>query len=446
MRSAGVSPTAISIFMHNWDQLALGATGLIPESTISPLTSPDVLDDLKETSEDREALARTVIIKLNGGLGTSMGLSKAKSLLPVSDGLSFLDIMVRQVLWTRRTYDVRLPLLFLHSFNTQDDVLRALEAYPELKVGDLPLDMMQSEEPKLLQSDLTPVEWPANPHLEWCPPGHGDLYPTMLDSGILDALIDEGFRYALVSNADNLGAEPSATLAGWFARSEAPFATEVTPRTPMDVKGGHIAVRKADGRLILRESAQTPPDEMKYFTDAAIHPHAHCNTLWFDLVGLRAKLAETSGVLGLPLIRNSKTVDPGDPSSPAVYQIEAAMGAAIESFEGAMAVVVPRSRFLPVKTTNELTLLRSDVFWMGEDYVPRAQVSPLPVVNLAKIYSTITTFEERIPHPLSLGQARSLTVLGDWFFGKDVRIVGDVVLGEEGGTIPDGTVLGPVRF
>ena len=441
MHAAHVNHTAISIFSHYWDQLASGATGLIPEDTITPLTSPDVLSDVPETEEDRDALAATVIIKLNGGLGTSMGLDKAKTLLPAKDGLTFLDIIVRQVQWARRTYQVKLPLLFLHSFNTRTDVLAALEAYPDLEVDGLGLDMMQSEEPKLYQSDLGPVSWPANPKLEWCPPGHGDLYPTLLDSGILDLLIEAGYRYASVSNSDNLGAAPSAQLAGWFARTGAPFATEITPRTPMDVKGGHVARRKSDGRLILRETAQTPADEMVYFTDPEIHPYAHCNNLWFDLVALRAKLDETGGVLGLPLIRNAKTVDPTDPSSPAVYQIESAMGAAIECFEGATAVAVPRSRFLPVKTTNELTLLRSDVFVMGEDYIPRTSVSPLPVVSLCREYVTIAGFEKRLPCPLSLREARTLTVSGDWFFGSDVRVIGDVRLGPEGGTIPSGTVL-----
>ncbi len=441
MRAAEVSPTAIAIFEHYWDQLAQGATGLIPEDTIEPLADPDQLSDQPETEADRAALAATAIIKLNGGLGTSMGLSKAKTLLPVRDGLTFLDLIVRQVLWARQTYGVRLPLIFLHSFNTRADVLAALEAYPELAVDGLPLDMMQSEEPKLLQSDLTPVEWPANPKLEWCPPGHGDLYPTLLDSGMLDALIGAGYRYASVSNSDNLGAAPSAQLAGWFARTGAPFATEITPRTPMDVKGGHIARRKSDGRLILRESAQTPKDEMKFFTDAAIHPYAHCNNLWFDLAALRAKLEQTGGVLRLPLIRNAKTVDPRDPASPAVYQIESAMGAAIESFEGATAIAVPRSRFLPVKTTNELSLLRSDVFSLGDDHIPRATIDPLPVVTLAKPYATIAGFEQRLPHALGLRQAHTLDVRGDWSFGRDVQVTGDVTLGEEGGVVADGTVL-----
>jgi len=414
---------------------------MVPEETIEPFTTPDVVESIVDPDQAREALDATVMIKLNGGLGTSMGLDKAKSLLPVRDGRSFLDIMVGQVLWARKTYNVRLPLIFLHSFNTRADVLAELEAYPDLPVGGLPLDMMQSSEPKLLRSDLTPVEWPKNPELEWCPPGHGDLYPTMLDSGILDELITQGYRYASVSNSDNLGAAPSPTLAAWFASTHAPFATEITLRTPMDLKGGHIAVRKSDGRLILRESAQTPPDEQVYFTDPNRHPFAHCNNLWFDLKALRRTLEERNGVLGLPLIRNAKTVDPADPDSAKVYQIESAMGAGIEAFEGARAVAVPRSRFLPVKTTNELCLLRSDVFEMNEDFIPKARVSPLPVISLDERYTTISDFQERVPHPLSLSAGVRLRVRGDWRFGHGVRVACDTDLGTQGGRIEDGMVL-----
>ncbi len=441
MTAAGVNDTAIRIFADYHRQLADGSTGLIGEETIDPIGEVERLDSLVERPEDSEAFARTVMVRLNGGLGTSMGLSKAKTLLPVRDGLTFLDIIARQILAARRRYGVRLPLVLLHSFNTREDSLAALARYPDLPVPGLPLDMVQSQEPKLRADDLMPVDWPANPSLEWCPPGHGDIYPTMLDSGILDQLIDAGFRYANVSNSDNLGAAPSAPLAGWFARSGAQFAAEITPRTPMDVKGGHVARRKADGRLILRETAQTAPADMTYFTDPAVHPYASTNNLWFDLLALRDVLTARHGVLGLPLIRNAKTVDPKDPSSTAVVQVESAMGAAIEVFERATAIVVPRSRFLPVKTTNELTLLRSDVYDWGDDDVPRATVSPLPVVTLAEPYKKIENFEARLPYPLSLRAAESLTVAGDWRFGRGVSVRGSVTLGPEGGSVADATIL-----
>ena len=82
---------------------------------------------------------------------------------------------------------------------------------------------------------------------------------------------------------------------------------------------------------------------------------------------LKAQLEADSGVLPLPMIRNNKTVDPRDKTSPAVIQLEIAMGAAIECFEGAAAIDVPRSRFAPVKTTGDLLALRSDAYEVLEN-------------------------------------------------------------------------------
>ena len=267
----------------------------------------------------------------------------------------------------RAAYGVKLPLIFMNSFRTRDDTLAALAAYDDLAVDGLDLDFLQSQEPKLRADDLTPVEWPADPSLEWCPPGHGDLYTSLVSSGVLDRLLALGYRYASVSNSDNLGAAPNATLAGWFAASGAPYAAEVCRRTAADRKGGHLAIRKADQQLILRDTAQTAKEEMDYFTDEHRHPYFHTNNLWFDLQALARTLAERNAVLGLPLIKNVKTVDPSDSESPEVIQIESAMGAAVEVFEGATAIGVGRERFLPVKTTNDLLLLRSDVYAVAED-------------------------------------------------------------------------------
>ncbi len=212
-------------------------------------------------------------------------------------------------------------------------------------------------------------------------------------------------------------------------------------RTAMDRKGGHLAVRKSDGRLILRDTAQTAPEEMHFFTDEFHHPYFHTNNLWFDLIALRDLLVERRGVLGLPLIRNVKTADPKDPATPEVYQIETAMGAAIEVFQGAQAIAVPRGRFLPVKTTNELLLLRSDVYQLADDGVLTMVPEAAPVVTLGGRYQKIADFESRFPAGApSLKEARSLTVDGDWTFGADVHVTGDVTLEDTGTqeTVPTG--------
>jgi UTP--glucose-1-phosphate uridylyltransferase len=435
MAAADVPQQAIDVFTYYYRQLEAGVSGFIPEDTIEPLVDPPMLSDIAVSDEAAAAaLEQTVIIKLNGGLGTSMGMDKAKSLLPVREDKTFLDIIVDQVQQARARYQIQLPLLFMNSFRTQQDTLAALAPYDDLAIAGLDLGFVQNQEPKLRADDLTPVEWPADPALEWCPPGHGDLYTAFATSGVLDRLLSLGYRYASVSNSDNLGAAPNATLAGWFAASGAPYAAEICRRTAADRKGGHLAIRKSDRQLILRDTAQTPKDEMHFFTDEFRHPFFHCNNLWFDLQLLDRTLRERKGVLGLPLIKNEKTVDPADPSSPKVIQIETAMGAAVEVFDGATAIGVGRDRFLPVKTTSDLLVLRSDAYQLEPTGQLTAVADPVPVVDLDdRYYKIITDFDQRFPAGApSLRQARSVVVQGDWTFEAGVHVIGAVALQDRG--------------
>ena len=431
MAAADIRPSAMQTFEHYYRQLADGVTGMVAEEDIEPVDDIPTLTDVEITDEDaRAALAKTVIIKLNGGLGTSMGLAGPKSLLEVRDGLTFLDVTVRQVLAARKQYDVRLPLVFMNSFATQKQTRDFLAKYPELRIDGLDLDFEQSQEPKLLADDLSPAQWEANPDLEWAPPGHGDFYPSIFDSGILDALLDEGFEYASVSNSDNLGAAPDARLAGWFAASGASFAMEVCRRTANDRKGGHLAKRREDDQLILREAAQTADEDLDAFQDINRHKFFNTNSLWLRLADLRDQLTANDGVMGLPMIVNKKTVDPSDSTSPQVIQIETAIGAAIEVFDGSQAIEVGRDRFVPVKKTNELLLLRSDIFELDDQtYRLVSSKDDIPEIDLdPDYYKLLDDFESRIPSPISLIDADAFKVRGDFRFEERVQVVGEVEL------------------
>lgn len=434
MTDAGATGAAIDVFTHYYAQAGDASGTYIREDDIEALTDPPRLASIDiDPDGARDALARTVLIKLNGGLGTSMGLDGPKTLLPVRGRKTFLDILVAQVLRARERYDASLPLLFMNSFRTREATLDHLSCYDELPVGNLPVDFLQGFEPKLTVDGLEPVSWPADPSLEWCPPGHGDVYTALVGTGLLDQLLDAGFYYVSIANGDNLGAGPNATLAGWFAQSGAPYAAEICPRTPNDRKGGHLARRKADGRLILRDTAQCMPEEMRYFTDEGRHPYFHANNLWVDLAALKRLMAERRNVLGLPLIRNLKTVDPSDPGSTPVIQLEAAMGAAIEVFPGARAIAVDRDRFLPVKTTNELMLVRSDAFALDGDARLVATTERLPEVRLdPRFFALLPDFDSRVAYVPSLREARSLTVEGDWSFPDPVTVIGDAHLSDNG--------------
>ena len=424
MRGADLSSAACASFERAWRQAASGDAGLIPEATIEPAGGIPAMEDVA-VAADAALFDKLCVVKLNGGLGTSMGLDKAKSLIPVKDGLNFLDFIARQILWVRQHHGTKGPrFLLMDSYSTSADTLGYLAKYPELSHGE-PLDFLQNKVPKLRATNLAPIEWPGDPALEWCPPGHGDLYPSLLGSGWLDRLAAEGVEYLFVSNSDNLGATADAGLLAYFASSGLSFLMEVAERTPSDRKGGHLARRKSDGRLVLREVAQCPESDADAFQDITRHRYFNTNTLWLRVSDLRGALEENGGALPLPLIKNTKTVDPRDSSSPKVVQLETAMGAAIECFAKSGAVLVPRARFAPVKTTSDLLALRSDAYTVSDnqrlELVPERNGVPPEVLLEERYYKTLTGleagFERRAP---SLRRCTHFRVEGPWRFEDGV--------------------------
>ena len=352
-----------------------------------------------------------------------MGLAKAKSLLPVKDGHSFLDIIARQAI------NSRVPLVLMNSFNTQEDSLAVLDQYDELD-SLIPRDFVQHKVPKIKQSDLSPATYEEDNDLEWNPPGHGDIYTALVTSGMLAKLLAQGYRYAFVSNADNLGAVMDSRILGYFAQRQLPFMMEVADRTEADKKGGHLA-QTADGQLILRESAQCAAEDTQCFQDVNRHRYFNTNNLWINLIALQQVLQERNGILGLPMIRNQKTVNPRQADSEAVFQLETAMGSAIGTFKGAGAIRVSRHRFSPVKTTNDLLAVRSDAFLLTEDFRvilhPDRQGKQV-IINLdSNHYKLIDEMEERFPDgPPSLINCNRVTVKGDVRFEGDIRFHGEV--------------------
>jgi UTP--glucose-1-phosphate uridylyltransferase len=441
MRDEGLPEIAIDTFAHYEELLREGDQGTMPEDELEPLTEVQGLDALPDS--DRSDLERVVVLKLNGGLGTSMGMTEAKSLLEVKDGHTFLDVIARQVLHLRERHGAPIPLLLMNSFATRDDTLAALERYPELALDGLPLDFLQGKVPKLLADGFEPVSWEQDPSFEWAPPGHGDVFTSLATSGMLDTLLERGYEYVFLSNSDNLGAVLEPRILTWFAREELPFLSEVVDRMEADRKGGHLALRRGDDGLVLRETAQVPDEDREAFEDTERHRFFNANNIWVNLRALKSALDERDGVLGLPMIVNKKTVDPNDSSSPEVVQLETAMGAAIAVFEGAAAVHVPRSRFAPVKTTSNLLVVRSDAYELADDWT--VQLAPgcdrPPIVELSSEFRLLRDFESRFPAgPPSLVEAERLDVDGDVRFGRAVVVRGRVRV-EGPAEIPDGAVL-----
>lgn len=446
MRAAGAPAEAIRAFESAYERLTSGQSTLLSSAELEPAGDVPALEELPDV-DPGDVLSQVALIKLNGGLATTMGLQQPKSLMEARDGRTFLDIIVGQTLALRRRFDVELPLVLMDSESTREPTLQALADHPEFDDHGLSPDFLQSVIPKLDADTLEPVSWPSAPAMEWVPPGHGDVYGALRRSGMLDALRERGIRYAMLSNADNLGASVDPRIAAHMAASEIPFLMEVVQGTEADRKGGHVARRRADGQLVLRETAQTPEEDQDSFRDFRRWRYYNTNNLWIDLVVLAQTLERAEGVLDLPLIVNRKTVDPRDPDSPPVIQLESAMGAAIESFPGASLLLVPRTRFAPVKTTDDLLVLRSDVYEVSDesDVEPVAErAGSLPYVELDKrFYRLIDEFERRFPAgPPSLREAERLVVHGDVTFAEGVVVRGAVSLDEpQPTTLEAGTVL-----
>ncbi|MDP8218781.1 MAG: UTP--glucose-1-phosphate uridylyltransferase [Candidatus Theseobacter exili] len=450
MVSSGIPSLCISTFRSHFSKLFMGETGMISRNDISPVANvPDLENIVNCEEKGRIALNKAVMIKLNGGLGTSMGMAGPKSLLHIKEDTTFLDTIAKQVLHLRSDFACRFPLLLMNSFSTRNETLKALEKYPDL-LHDIPIDFMQHKVPKVLCDNLMPVNWPQDNKKEWCPPGHGDIYTALLTSGILETLIENGFEYAFISNADNLGAVMNLQLLGYFASEKIPFLMEVADRTEADKKGGHLAKSKK-GSLVLREKAQCPESEINEFQNINLYKYFNTNNIWINLDILNKKLTENNNILNLEVIFNRKNVVPGNTETPEVYQLETALGSAISLFEGASALRVPRNRFFPVKTTDDLLALWSDLYYFDENL--NLKSDPNHSQNGKNIFIKLDTeffkliddFKSRFPKgPPSLTACKSLKIDGDFLFQKGIVCKEQVHLINRTNqqiTIPDQTIL-----
>ncbi len=425
MWQEGISENVIKTFAAYYNILASGASSKIGKKEIKPPSAQNLVqyENLNQ-NPNTEILRKTVVIKLNGGLGTSMGLSKAKSLLPVKGNMNFLDIIARQVLTLRAQQGSDIHLIFMDSYSTHEDTIRYLDKYPDLAKGDIPLDFIQNKFPRIVKQDLSPFI-PKDDTQKWNPPGHGDIFSAIYSNGILDSLLAKGVKYAFISNSDNLGATVNAAIPDYMEKQGIPFLMEVCIRSEVDKKGGHLSETK-DGRLLLREVAQCPDDEVSEFQNIEVYKYFNTNNIWIDLEKLKAEMDKNEGVLLLPLIVNPKTVE-----GTAVYQLETAMGAAIGIFEGSKALVVPRTRFAPVKKTTDLLAIWSDAYELNDQYqivLKRTRKEP-PVITLdERYYNKIDQLQERFKGVPSLQNCDSLNVSGDISFGEDVICRGNVYI------------------
>ncbi|KAI0266824.1 UTP-glucose-1-phosphate uridylyltransferase [Gloeopeniophorella convolvens] len=404
----------------------------------SPAAEQIVPYDSLPKAATSEALSKLAVLKVNGGLGTSMGMTGAKSALEVKDDMTFLDLTVRQIEHLNTTHRVDVPLILMTSFNTHEDTLRIIKKYANQQLRITTFN--QSRYPRILKETLLPAPQSANDDKKsWYPPGHGDLYNALLHSGVLDQLLAEGKEYLFVSNSDNLGAVVDQQILQHMIDTQAEFIMEVTDKTKADVKGGTII--DYDGSIRLLEIAQVPSEHVEDFKSVRKFKIFNTNNIWINLRALK-RVMENEG-MDLEIIINPKQTDDGQ----AVIQLETAAGAAIKHFKGAHGVNVPRSRFLPVKSCSDLLLIKSDIYSLKHGQLvinPSRMFENTPVIKLGDHFKKIQQFQKRFKKIPQIIELDHLTVTGDVYFGRNVTLRGTVIVVANEGQridIPDGCIL-----
>ncbi|KAG7809501.1 hypothetical protein KL921_003498 [Ogataea angusta] len=389
---------------------------------------------------DNSNLSKLAVLKLNGGLGTSMGCVGPKSVIEVRDGQSFLDLSVRQIEHLNKTYDTDVPLLLMNSFNTNDDTQIIVRKYQGHRIRIRTFN--QSRYPRVFKDSLLPVPQSFDDKLDaWYPPGHGDLFESLVSSGELDVLLEQGKEILFVSNGDNLGATVDTKILNHMVETGAEYIMELTDKTRADVKGGTLI--NYNGQVRLLEIAQVPKDHVEDFKSIKKFTNFNTNNLWINLRAIK-RLVEANA-LEMEIIPNSKSISVGN-SEMQVLQLETAVGAAIRHFKGAHGVVVPRSRFLPVKTCSDLMLVKSDLFNLqhGALKLDSARFGGAPLIKLGSHFKKVSNFQQRIPHMPRILELDHLTVTGNVYFGRGVQLKGTVIIVCSDGQridIPNGSIL-----
>ncbi|KAK2376908.1 UTP--glucose-1-phosphate uridylyltransferase [Trifolium repens] len=402
---------------------------VVPYDTLAPTPAG--------ASEIKNLLDKLVVLKLNGGLGTTMGCTGPKSVIEVREGLTFLDLIVKQIENLNSKYGSNVPLLLMNSFNTHDDTQKIIEKYQNHNIDIHTFN--QSQYPRLVADDFLPLPSKGNTGKDgWYPPGHGDVFPSLSNSGKLDALLSQGKEYVFVANSDNLGAIVDLKILNHLVEHKNEYCMEVTPKTLADVKGGTLI--SYEGRVQLLEIAQVPDEHVGEFKSIEKFKIFNTNNLWVNLSAIK-RLVEADA-LKMEIIPNPKEVD-----GVKVLQLETAAGAAIRFFDKAIGINVPRSRFLPVKATSDLLLVQSDLYTLEDGSVIRntARTNPEnPSIELGPEFKKVSNFLSRFKSIPSIVELDSLKVAGDVWFGAGVILKGKVSIVAKSGVkleIPDGAVI-----
>jgi len=413
----------------DWDKIRPPSDNtIVPHATLSEATAEQIAELTK----------KLCVLKLNGGLGTTMGCTGPKSVIEVHSELSFLDLTVAQIEDLNNRYNTDVPLILMNSFNTHEETLKVITKYKNIKAKILTFN--QSKFPRIEKDTLLPMSDDPHSHKDnWYPPGHGDVYRALANSGLLEQLLKEGREYIFISNIDNLGATVDFNILRYMQESHTDFIMEVTDKTRSDIKGGTLI--EYEGKAKLFEIAQCPPQYVDEFKSIKKFKIFNTNNLWCSLKSID-KLVREDKMKDVDVIVNPKKALGKD-----VLQLETAAGAAIQFFENARGINVPRSRFLPVKSSYDLFVVQSNLYDLQNGYLimnPKRPYPTVPLVNLGENFKKVSDYMSRIKSIPDILELDQLTVSGDVFIGAKVTLKGTVIIVANHGNridIPDGAIL-----
>ncbi|XP_055373590.1 UTP--glucose-1-phosphate uridylyltransferase isoform X2 [Condylostylus longicornis] len=415
----------------------------LPEEAVKEYNS---LKPPKNDDAIKQMLDKLIVIKLNGGLGTSMGCHGPKSVIPVRSDLTFLDLTVQQIEHLNKTYNSNVPLILMNSFNTDEDTEKIIRKYQGFRVPIFTFN--QSCFPRISRESFLPIAKDFNVENDieaWYPPGHGDFYESFQSSGLLKKFIDEGREYCFLSNVDNLGATVDLNILNKLIgeeKNEKPieFVMEVTDKTRADVKGGTLI--QFENKLRLLEIAQVSKEHVDDFKSVKTFKFFNTNNIWANLKAIDRVINQKG--LNMEIIINNKTLENGL----RVIQLETAVGAAMKCFDGGIGINVPRSRFLPVKKTSDLLLVMSNLYNLKNGSLvmsPQRMFPSTPLVKLGENhFSKVKEFLGRFANIPDIIELDHLTVSGDVTFGRGVSLRGTVIIIANHGDridIPAGAIL-----
>lgn len=365
------------------------------------------------------ALNQLAIVKLDGLGQQSMGSSEATSNLGVKNGVTCLDLTVQQIDGLNSTYNADVPLVILSSYLTHDSILSSVKKYTDTRVNITAL--YQSRYPSVSSLSSTRVQNSKSKSTVY-PPGHGDLYESLHRSGLLDQLLSQGKRYLFVSNSNNLGSTMDLTVLQHIVDKKIEFAMEVTNTSDVDPEGG--IVLEYDGKIRLLERAQVPSDQLDKFKSLRKFGTFNTNNLWIYLPALKQVM--DSGGLNLDIIAKTKELEDGQ----SMIQLETAAGAAISHFKNVRIIKVPQSRFLPVKRPSDLLIVRSNLYHIQDAQLVmnEQRLFRPPTIKLSEHFRTVPELERRFATVPDLLELDQLTISGDVYLGRKVKLRGTIII------------------